>query len=59
MPFTLVIEDRVAKKGSAATGAAREKIADLQQHANKVETLLTSMQVKRAHKHFWTLVSKR
>lgn len=33
------------KKGSAASGAAREKIAGLQEHASKVENLLTSMQV--------------
>lgn len=33
------------KKGSAASGAAREKIAGLQAHASKVEDLLKSMQV--------------
>lgn len=36
---------RVQKKGSAASGAAREKIAGLQEHASKVEDLLKSMQV--------------
>lgn len=38
-------ESRVQKKGSAASGAAREKIAGLQEHASKVEDLLKSMQV--------------
>lgn len=40
------------KKGSAASGAAREKIAGLQEHASKVEDLLKSMQVS-AETHWW------
>eukprot|EP00752_Nemacystus_decipiens_P003048 g2825.t1 len=43
--------EKVQKKGSAASGAAREKIASLQEHASKVEDLLKSMQEERANLH--------
>lgn len=46
--YMFLIINRAQKKGLAITGAAREKVSLLQEHANKVETLLNSMQDERA-----------